>query len=168
MLTIQGLYAYNEIEPLKWPVEQMKDFFILHSCCKYFYKGTENGENEDKNKREPHAWIIAIAPTLAVVCIGLFLVADNRQPLDCSSLMPKDTNINYWFRIVFLIISLICYTSCMIMAIILRVCSYFWTNKKETPAYGAPQTQHEPAQTQHEPAQTQTQTESSSLLHASS
>lgn len=160
-LIIQGWCAWNEIEPLKWPVDQVKNFLRSHSCCKCCYKGTENGENGDGNKCGLlHLCIIIIAPILAVVCIGLFLVADNRQPLDCSPHMPKDTNTNYWTRIVFLIISLIlCYIPCMITAIILWVCSYCWTNSKES-AYEAPQALHELAQTKIETD------ESSSLLHA--
>ena len=66
---------------------------------------------------------------LSTVCIGLFLVADNLQPLDCGIDPVSNIYSNYGLRIVFLVISLILYGICMALAIIFWVLSEYWAEK---------------------------------------
>ena len=88
--------------------------------------------------------IVTVVSILAYICTGTFLVADNIQPLNCTS---NTANANYGIRLGFMLASLICYSIAMVMALIF----WFYSNCCPTQQEQPPNQQEQPPNQQEQP-----------------
>ena len=76
--------------------------------------------------------IVAIVSIFNLGCVGLFLIADNNQPLDCSP-AAAGSKANYQIRIWFIAVALLLYILSMTLVSILRGIFQFWEEDEPRP-----------------------------------